>query len=243
MRIAILSNGNMLIGIDEHGQIRDFCWPYISQENHVFGHRHKMGVFVEGNFSWLFSDEWKKSFSYEENSLVLAMKARNEKLNVEIETEESIYHEKNIYLKKIKVKNLEGRGREIRLFLNQHFHITGANIGDTAYYLASEKAIIFYKGKRYFLISGRKENGYALDDYATGMADLPGYKGTYVDAEDGVLSKNTIEHGSVDSTIAFHLQIKASSEQIVYYWICAGEKYKDVRALTKFILARDFESL
>ena len=47
-----------------------------------------------------------------------------------------------------------GREREIRVF--QHFdaHLYGNDTGDSAYYDPRSQAIVHYKGRRYFLISG-----------------------------------------------------------------------------------------
>lgn len=61
--------------------------------------------------------------------------------------------------------------------------------------------IVHYKRARYFLIgilkSNRKEEITSdIDDYAIGYAEERGFKGTFVDAEDGVLSKNPVAQGS-----------------------------------------------
>ena len=52
-------NGEMLVGIDEHGLLQDLYYPQIGQENHVGDeHQHRVGVFVDDAMHWL-SDKGK----------------------------------------------------------------------------------------------------------------------------------------------------------------------------------------
>ncbi|MFH1209876.1 MAG: glycoside hydrolase family 15 protein [archaeon] len=244
-KTLVLGNGNILVCMDKFAQIRDFYYPYVGQENHVCGHRHKMGVWTENKFSWLFKNEWQISMHYKKETLVSEIKALNKDLKIELLMNDTVCYEENIYLRKIVVKNLENKKRNIRVFFNQHFNISEDNIGDTVYFDPTDKAknsIIYYKGKRYFLING-VHNGRGFDDYATGNADINDLEGTYIDAEDGMLSKNSIEHGSVDSTIGFHLDVEANSEEIIYYWIAVGEKFKEVCLLNEIVLKNSSESL
>jgi GH15 family glucan-1,4-alpha-glucosidase len=60
----ILGNGNILVCLDRDGCIRDFYYPYVGQENHVSGNFHRIGVFVDGNFSWINKEEWVIESSY-----------------------------------------------------------------------------------------------------------------------------------------------------------------------------------
>lgn len=228
--------------MDKYAQIRDFYFPYVGQEDHVEGHRHKIGVWVDNQFSWFFDGEWNIDIKYKEEALIGDIVARNDRLKVELKIINCVHWEKDIYIKNMIVKNLDNKKREIRIFLNQHFNIFGIDIGNTVYYEPERKVIIFYKGKRYFLINGLCE-GKGFSDYATGIADFMNLEGTYKDAEDGKLSKNPIEHGSVDSTISFNLVMEPDSKKEIYYWIAAGEKFKEVSALNNFVLEKEPKNL
>ena len=211
-----LGNGNILICMDEYAQIRDFYYPSVGKENHVEGHRHKLGVFVDNKFSWSFDGTWDIDIKYKKETLVSFIKLKNKDLKIEILIEATVHPKKDIFINKLTINNLENKERDIKIFFNQHFHVTGANIGDTAYYEPYSHSIIYYKGKRYFLIDGVVNNK-SFSDYATGVADFQNREGTYRDAEDGKLSKNPIEHGSVDSTIGFDVKLKPNNKSILYY--------------------------
>ncbi len=47
-RQVILSNGRMLIGLDVKGQVHDFYYPYVGQENLTNSRliHHKIGVWL-----------------------------------------------------------------------------------------------------------------------------------------------------------------------------------------------------
>ena len=64
-RFINLGNGEMLIGLDNHGQVRDLYFPYVGLENHVDGHYvHKIGVWVDNRFSWLDDGHWHVTINY-----------------------------------------------------------------------------------------------------------------------------------------------------------------------------------
>ena len=242
-RPIVLGNGNILACLDNNAQIRDFYYPHIGQEDHVGGNKHRIGIWVNGRFSWLENrNEWEILIRYKPETMVSEITAINRDLGIELTMNDAVHYKDNIFLRKINVKSLDNVEKEIKIFFNQHFHISGADIGDTVYYNPFIKSMINYKGKVYFLINGQY-NKKGFDDYATGEAHEHGKAGTYVDAEDGILSKNNIEHGSVDSTISFHLSLKPDKKKTVYYWIAVGEKYSEIEHLHNKVLKETPEKL
>jgi len=149
-RSLILGNGNILVCIDNYGRVRDFYYPYVGQENHVNGKIHKTGIWVDGKFSWLDEGDWEINILYKKETLVSNIKAINKKLMVALDITECVHHNKNIFIREVKVNNLDNKKRRIKIFFSQHFHISEANIGDTVYYDPLLDSIIDYKGKRNF---------------------------------------------------------------------------------------------
>ena len=239
-RHVILGNGNMLVCTDKNSLIRDFYYPYVGQENHVSGFVHRIGIWVDGIFSWVTQDEWNIEIKYKKDSLVSDVKMINHRLGIEISMMEAVHFEKNIYLRDLKVKNNFDREREIRIFFSQHFHISEDDIGDSIFYDPKTNSIVNYKGKRYFLMGGRSKDK-DFDDYAVGVSGgVENKGGTYIDCEDGVLSKNPVEHGSTDSAIGFNLKVKGREEEEINYWISVGKNYGEVLGIRDFILKRGF---
>ena len=129
------------------------------------------------------------------------------------------------------IYNNEDSQRKARLFFGHDFHIYGDAFGDTAMYDSALNSIIHYKRKRYFLVNGVTSQGKGIYQFATGVKDIPGMEGTWVDAEDGLLGGFPISQGSVDSTVSFELDLAPRSYELLYYWIACGQNLNDVQNL------------
>jgi len=245
-RSFILGNGSTTVCFDQHYQIRDFYFPYVGQENHSGSKVSKFGIWVDGMFSWFDDSAWEKKLSYQHETLVSNVIATNAKMLLDININDAVHHEKDIFLRRMIVKNNASVQREIRIFCHQHFKISESHIGDTAYYNPLLHAMVHYKGRRYFLINGcytYQDHTYGISSYAAGVCGEWGKEGTYKDAEDGKLSNNPIEHGSVDSAVSFNVIIPGNDEQVIYYWICVGKKQGEVTRLNEFVLKNSPQSL
>ncbi|TAJ22315.1 MAG: glycoside hydrolase family 15 protein, partial [Nitrospirae bacterium] len=146
-------------------------------------------------------------------------------------------------VKKISVKNQTDQSREVRLFFSQDFHLSGTEVGDTAYYDPRTQALVHYKGQRYFLINCCDATRCGVEHFACGLKETQGLEGTWKDAEDGTLSGNAIAHGSVDSTVGITLRVLPRGEATAYYWICAGTTCHEVDLLNQIVLDKTPERL
>ena len=225
-RPIVLSNGRLHVGINKYGEVHDFYYPYVGLENHAAAKslRHRIGVWTDGRISWLDDESWQFVHGYHEHSLVGFIKAHHHELNISLEFDDCVDYEQDVFVRNIHVINDVDRPREIRLFMHQVFDISdGAGNGDTVQFLPGSNAILTYRGRRAFVIGGQHASSMLpFDQHTVGLFGIEGHLGTYVDAEDGWLSNNHVEHGRVDSTIGFTLPIEAHSSERVHYWIAAG---------------------
>ena len=231
-----IGNRCLLITFDHDYCLRDIYYPFIGKENHTDGHKFRFGIWVDGRFDWVKRENWDLNLEYVHESLLTNVTGGNETFGVRFHCNDIIDYRENIYLKKIILKNSLDREREIRLFFHHDFHILSSPIGDTAYYDPDEKAIIHYKGNRYFLMGGMKNSTRGIDQYSTGIKEFHLLEGTWRDAEDGRLEGNTISQGSVDSALSFTLHVPPQGEQTLYYWMTVGNEYAEVSRLHKLIL-------
>jgi glucoamylase len=216
-----IGNGSLMVLYDKKGLVRDLYFPSVGSENHAQGHVFRFGVWVNGVFSWIDGEGWARSLDYEDDTLVAKIELVNKTLGLEIIMRDAVDFHVNIYVREITVKNLSAQFAEIRLFFHHDFHIYGSEIGDTACYKPEEKGLLHYKGRRYFFINALTEDGVGVTQFATGVKEAKGLKGTWVDAEDGVLSGNPIVQGSVDSICAVHTTIPPGKKANAYYWMAA----------------------
>ncbi len=226
-----VSNGNLLLNFDLDYQVRDIYFPYIGQEDHSKGNPFQFGVWVDERCSWMGPD-WEKDLRYQDNSLVTQVRLKNAALGLELRCADAVDMDLNVYLKKIEVINLRDTARDVRLFFSHDFHLSGNDIGDTAYFDPRTGTIIHYKGSRYFLIDCCTGNAFGVSHYTCGGRGNTGKEESWKDAEDGELNGNAISWGSADSTIGIWLSLTAHGSTEACYWIAAGTRYHEVTRLT-----------
>jgi GH15 family glucan-1,4-alpha-glucosidase len=238
----ILANGNIQVGLNASGFVTDFFFPYIGVENHVRGEPHRIGVFQDGKLSWLDSGDWNIEIDLEQDTFIGTMKCFNKHTNLELLFTNAVYNEKNIFLREVKITNHAEETKDIKIFFHQVFSIYGTSQEDTAYYDPVKNALIHYEGRRMFLIYGETSD-IPFTDYSVGLNGIEGKEGTWKDAEDGILSRNTIEHGHVDSTLSLSLTIHKNEMKKVKYWITVAETKAEVYELHDFVKYRGIEQL
>lgn len=234
MRDIPVGNGSLLVNFDDKYQIRDFYFPHVGQENHTEGLPCRFGVWADGVFSWISSDDWKRSLKYLPETLVTDVTLVNEKIGVSISCNDTVASHENVFLRRLKVSNLQGKNRSLRVFLHHDFRIYENKVGDTAFYDPESRSLIHYKKHRYFLINTSPH----FDSFATGRKAFRNQEGTWRDAEDGELSSGAITEGSVDSTVGVHLDLEPNGEKEFFYWIAAGTSYAEVAALNDLVHKR-----
>lgn len=238
-----LGNGNILVLFDKYAQVHDFYFPNVGLEDHVAGSNvHKVGVWVENQFSWFDGGEWEINIDYGFETMASKIIAKCPRLELELEFVDLVYNEKNIFLRKVAVKNLAPRDREIKVFFNQQFYIYESSRGNTAYFEPVSQTIIHYKGRRVFVIGGRMGDQ-SFDDYSIGLQNIEGKEGTFKDAEDGYLAKNAIEHGPIDSVIGFTVSVSSQNIQTFSYWITAAEDIREALNLHYYVLEKNADHL
>jgi len=233
-----IGNGSLLILFDKKGLLRDLYFPSVGSENHAQGHVFRVGVWVNGVFSWIDGEGWERSLDYEDDTLVGRIELVNKTLGIEIIMRDVVDFHENLYVREITAKNLTTEFIELRLFFHHDFHIYGSEIGDTVCYKPEERALLHYKGRRYFLANALTEGGVGITQFAAGLKETKGLQGTWVDAEDGVLSGNPVAQGSVDSICAVHTTIHPGKKATAYYWMAACMDWKGVRRLNDLVVHR-----
>lgn len=229
-RPIVLSNGELHVGIDEFGMVNDFYFPYVGLENHCAGKemRHKVGVWVDGKTSWLDEPGWNIDLDIADYALVGHVRARNDAMGIMLEMSDVVDAEMSALIRSFHIVNLSSESKEVRIFMHQAFAIGDARSNtDTAQYLPDSDALLHYRGRRAFVISGRTGDNQPFDQHSIGIFGIEGREGTYKDAEDGELSGGNVEHGRVDSIIRFRYELGAHDSGHLSYWVAAGTSTRE----------------
>ncbi len=230
-RPVVLSNGQLFVGLDESGLVHDFYYPYVGLENltNARSSQHKIGVWVDGHFKWTDDGNWEINVDFEIDALISDIRLKSAELQISLHMQDFIDNEHNALIRHITVTNDADTERDVRLFTHQVFQISRAGRADTAIYVPDDHYLLDYKGRFCLLIAGKFEDGEDFDQYAVGNYGIEGKAGTYLDAEDGELSGNAVEHGGVDSVIRFRKLLKPGESTIIDYWIIAASSQADAQ--------------
>ena len=245
-RATTVGNGNLLVGLDYRGQVRDLYFPYVGLTNHVSGasgsYVHRIGVCVDGVTIWLDDPAWEVRVGADSSCAIGNMTATHAGLGVTLTSLDGVHNEQNVFLRRFTLTNTRAEVRTIKLFISQQFRIAESRRGDTAFYDPRVSAIIHYKDKDTFLINATM-NDVQFTEFNIGLFGIEGKEGTYHDANDGILEKNPIEHGSVDSVLGFTCELAAGVSAQIYYWIACADSIPAVHALDELVLRETPERL
>jgi GH15 family glucan-1,4-alpha-glucosidase len=232
-RPVVLSNGQLFVGLDEHGLVHDFYYPYVGLENltNARSSQHKIGVWVDGQFKWTDDGSWGVQVQYEDDAMVSNIKLHSDELAITLELHDYIDVETNSLIRHTTITNERPESRDIRLFMHQVFQISRAGRADTALYVPDSHYLLDYKGRYSLLIGGKFADGQAFDQFAVGNYGIEDKAGTFLDAEDGELSGNAVEHGGVDSVVRFRIQLGGHESTELDYWIIAANNQADAERI------------
>ena len=242
-KAVTLGNGKILIGFDHRGQVRDLYFPHVGLENHVSHYAvHRIGVWVDGELSWTSDADWEVSVDCDQETSVGKVVATHARLGLRLRFTDVVYNEKNVLVRRVRVENLTETTRVVKLFFGHQFRISETARGDTGYFDPRCNSLVHYKGRRVFLMNAQRD-GAGFDDYTVGLFDVDGKEGSHMDAYDGMLAKNPIEHGSVDSMMSLTCTLPEHGVETVHYWMCIGNSVEEVRELNAYVIGRTPEHL
>jgi GH15 family glucan-1,4-alpha-glucosidase len=232
-RPVILGNGALTVGLNEHGLVHDFYYPYVGLDNLTTARslHHSIGIWIDGRFSWVDDGSWQTIVDFEDDALISSVTMQSNDLQVEISFKDFVDPRTNVFCRRVTIKNQMGEVRDIRLFMHQVFQISNGGRADTALYEPHETYILDYKGRCILLMGGITDEGKLFDQFAVGNYGFEGKEGTFRDAEDGELSGSAVEHGGVDSVIRFQKQVAAHGTMQVDYWVIASDSQQAAEAI------------
>jgi GH15 family glucan-1,4-alpha-glucosidase len=148
-RPLILSNGRLLVGLDEHGLVHDFYYPFIGQDNLTTERsvHHKIGIWVDGAFSWVDDAGWDITYTIQDEALVTDISMTSQYQGISLKFHDFVDSSLDAFIRNITITNLRDTERDIRLFFHQVFQISPEGRGDTAMFVPDPGYVFTYKVK------------------------------------------------------------------------------------------------
>lgn len=229
--MVLLANGRLAVELDQFGRVSSLSFPHVGRE--VQNHRavHRIGVWVDGEFSWIDDGSWRVTLRLPQGALVAHTILKHERLGLVLECDDFVDSKVNVFGRNIHVVNLRTETREVRLFLHQAFRLydDGQAI-DSAQYVEASRALLHHRGRRAFAVGLRTFAGRDFDRWTVGRFGA-GLDGAWRDAEDGELAGCPHEYGMTDSVLGCSLRLAALASDRCTYWLAAGTSIKEVLGL------------
>lgn len=179
----------------------------------------KYGVWVDGMFSWLDSENWicnSSKFTKQRNFT-------NENLKLSI-TFQAKFLETNI-LQEVIITNLEAAKRNFKFFFSQTFTERGS--GGLTFYAPSISAIVHSYDDTYLLVNGMlKKQG--IVQYCTDFQDP-------CSLEDGTMLMQPFSSKRSVNIFSLEGEIQAKEKANAYFWLCKGIDANNVQQNNTFI--------
>lgn len=234
-KAIVVGNGTIAVGLNHRGLVSDFFFPYVGIENQVRSPLyHRIGVYVNGHFSWLSDEAWICDVRLLPSTMVSDITYTHKAYGIELRFNDCVHYEKNIFLRQVKVRNLTKANASVKLFFHQVFCLYGTDREDTALFEPEKHVLLHYEGRRVALVNATMQEE-RFSEYSVGLYSAEGKEGTYKDAEDGKLEGNTIEHGQVDSVLGLTCSLPPQGGCLGSYWVAIGETKKEVYELDDFV--------
>lgn len=237
-RPVILGNGKLTVGLNEHGLVHDFYYPYVGQENLTTARsvHHKIGISIDGAFSWTDTPQWSATVDFDKDALISCVTLENKQEGVTIICRDFVDSAFDAFYRRISVTTTSDKPKAIKLFMHQVFQISQYGRADTALFVPEDNYILDYKGRCCLLIYAQDSNRTVFDQFAIGNYGIEGKEGTFKDAEDGELSCSAVEHGSVDSVIRLSGIVQENVSADFDYWIVASDSQFNAEKIHEQIL-------
>src|SRR5690242_5281267 len=96
-------------------------------------------------------------------------------MSIALTFRDTIDFNRNIFLRYLRIANHAQADREVRLFVHHDFHLSGTEVGDTAYFDPTSRGIFHYKGKVWVLSNALRGDHVGFDSTATGTKEWGGH--------------------------------------------------------------------
>jgi len=246
MSEQVLSNGRVFIGL-EAATIREMTFPHVGQDDHALGHQWRLGVSVscgtEHRFMWLDDSRWSREIGYVDDSLVAKTILKSDFLKLEIVLSDCVDYRQDVYIRQMKIRSRCNEPCCVRLFQHVDPYIGENADGNTVCWDPSISSLSIYKDRFWFLLNGWAGDSPGLHQHACGTKAFRGKEGTWMDAEDGVLSGSDVEQGSVDCVGGLELNLAEGVESTAHFWIAFAHNEEEAIVINQAVVSRTPEVL
>ncbi|MCI4324432.1 MAG: glycoside hydrolase family 15 protein [Thermoplasmata archaeon] len=230
MITQLAGNGRILLTVNGDGEWNQLFYPYPGQFQHL--RELRLGVYdvPDRRFAWLRTGNGF-SVRQEPSGPANFPESRWTGHGLSIRVEDLVHPNHDLVLRLVRVR--ADPARSVRLFSYHSLQIAESLYQETAYVDSEARSLVHYKRRYYFEFFSEPTYTRAV----CGEHTLKGLKGTYVDAEDGLLEGRTIAHGAADSALQWDLEAVPDHDQVVALFLAIGASNEETHAMREYVRA------
>jgi oligosaccharide amylase len=216
MITGLVGNGRILLTINEVGEWNELFYPYPGQFQHL--REMRLGVFdVErARFSWMRPGEGY-TLTQRSGNPGAAIESQWSSDGIDLRVSDRVHPDHDLIIRTVEVRS--EYPKSLRLFAYHSLKIAESMYQDTAYIDPSGTSVVHYKRGYYFHFLSEPNFSRAT----CGQHTLRGLRGTYVDAEDGMLTEgHTVSHGAADSALQWDVSTSPERDTTVRLFVALG---------------------
>jgi len=156
-------------------------------------------------------------------------------LGLEIRTETFIDVSIDVLVRRIHVRNLTPRDRELTLYAHHDLRLTAPEPRDAAFLDPETGAIVHHGGRTFVLINMETPLGPGVPLARLGSREEAEAPGAAVRAPEGFGAEAEPVEGLVDSVAGAFLALRPEAGATVDLWLAVGESYAEVRDLDRAV--------
>ncbi len=235
----VLSNGHLLVNIDEKLAITDFFFPYIGEENQLAYYKNIIFFRINGEFYSVSEKHWNITYKYKKETLIGKSILKHKDIPLTIIFDDFIHPKKRILIRDISIENNSSAHLAVNIYFQDHFSFYESKLANTVLWHPEISGILHYKKNRYVGCSSTEK----IYQFSCDAKQTNKNTGAYPNLDSGELYFNPVSTGDVNSCTCLKYEIDQHSTQRTNYFYIAAESEEKLIELKKEINQTQIEQI
>lgn len=231
-RTYLVGNGSILATANSFDQICELYLSPLGPEHQVLRQPTRLGLAIDRDFHWL-PDHFEVTTSMAERGPFGESRLFSREFEFELRVETFVDIALDVLVRRIHVRNLAPRDREVSLYVHHDLRLTAPEPRDAAFLDPETGGIVHHGGRRCVLVNMETPLGIGIPLARLGARDEAGGAGAGAASRDGFGAGPGEAEGLVDSVAGAFLALRPESGVTVDLWLALGGSYAEVRDLDR----------
>lgn len=230
----MIGNGSILATGDARDQICELYRSPLGPDRQILRRPSRLGIAVGREFRWL-PDRFEVTTGMAERGPFGEARLVSSERGLEIRTELFVDIFLDVLIRRIHVRNLTPRDRELTLYAQHDLRLTAPEPHDAAFLDPETGGIVHHGGRCFVLINMATPLGPGVPLARLGARDEVEAPGAAARAPEAFATRSGPVEGLVDSVAGAFVALRPDAGVTVDIWLAVGDSYAEVRDLDRAV--------